>query len=271
MLEHSVGQLRKETARKVLWLAASSQDAVAVAFLESQGYEVKMIDDAVAASRIAETFQYIVVDSELDAMAIAFLKTYRLRNGQSPVIVIGPAQTDIQDCRMAFRAGADDFVRRPFEPEELLLRLEAISSRRMPLKSTAKWSGTISLDYDRLSTTIAGTEIVLTRLEFDLLEFLLINDGRVVTPEELLERVWKNPKASNAALRTCLRGLRSKFERVSPHQVVKNVHGIGYTIQWPVGEIKQAQVGPVASVRPPAELMPAQNYFVSNLNVSKNL
>jgi two-component system KDP operon response regulator KdpE len=156
----------------------------------------------------------------------------RLREwSEMPIIVLSAVGEQEQKVR-ALRAGADDYVTKPFDPEELVARLEAVLRRvsAEPEESTIETAG-LEVDVARHVVRRDGEEIHLTRTEFELLSMLLRNRGRLLTHRMLLAEVWGPAYAEDIqVLRTHIARLRAKIEpaRGARRHYIRTEPGVGY-------------------------------------------
>lgn len=153
--------------------------------------------------------------------------------GGFPILVLS-ARTEVSDKIAALNLGADDYVTKPFDGDELLARLRSALRRSGAgtLAGSAITHGPITIDRDHRRTTVGEREISLTPREFDVLEMLVAAGGRVLTHRQLLEKVWGKAHAGDVEyLRVVIRALRLKIEE-NPSQpsLIRNEPGIGYRL-----------------------------------------
>ncbi len=146
-------------------------------------------------------------------------------------IVLLSARCAEADRVLGLELGADDFVKKPFSPRELVLRARAILQRRLSSVSrkTSLHVGMIELDYDRHAASVCGRAVRLTAIEFKLLAVLARRPGRVHTRDELIRTVW--PDESDLDVRTVdthVRRLRAKLGAAGGQ--LKTSHGFGYRL-----------------------------------------
>jgi two-component system KDP operon response regulator KdpE len=146
-----------------------------------------------------------------------------------PILVLS-AIGDEQEKVRALDAGADDYVTKPFGPRELIARLEAALRRASPdADEPVLRADGLELDVAGHSVRLAGSEVHLTPIEFDLLQALMTNRGRLLTHGALLTQVWGPGYADDVAtLRTHIANLRRKVEPEGSPRHIRTEAGIGY-------------------------------------------
>ena len=145
------------------------------------------------------------------------------------------ARDEVPDRIAGLDAGADDYLAKPFSVEELLARIRALLRRpntATSARTTSLTVGELVLDAGSRQVTVGGTNIALTKLEFDLLELLLVNKGLVVSRDTIYERIWGiDFETSSRSLDVTISYLRSKLEANDRERTVQTVRGVGYTIR----------------------------------------
>ncbi len=155
------------------------------------------------------------------------------RQGDVPIVMV-TARSDSHDVVAGLEAGADDYLRKPFDPKELSARVRALLRRSRPSGSPAKMVvDQLEVIPDAGVVRLAGDEVHLTRTEFRLLVELASSPGKVMSREDLLERVWARDYFDDERLVDVhVRRLRTKIEPdpANPRYVV-TVRGMGYKLQ----------------------------------------
>ncbi len=159
----------------------------------------------------------------------------RIRSGgdEVPVIFL-TARDEVPDRVRGFAAGADDYVTKPFSLEELLGRIRAVLKRTRPDGPGSRLSvADLELDEDAHEVRRAGALVALTPTEYRLLRFLMVNAGRVVSKDQILDQVWEHDPARDASvLEPCLSYLRRKVDQSEP-RLIHTVRGFGYVLRIP--------------------------------------
>lgn len=193
------------------------------------GYAVDWLKDGLSADQAlkTETFDLVVLDLGLPKMAgITVLQNLRSRGQTMPVLIL-TARESVDDRVKGLDSGADDYLTKPFDLDELCARLRALqrrfSSRAEPLLTHEQ----ITLDPASHTVTFHGENVNLSRREFALLHKLLENAGRVLSREHLTQSLygWGEDVDSNA-LEVHIHNLRKKFGQ----EFIRTIRGIGYMI-----------------------------------------
>ncbi|MGZ6678219.1 MAG: response regulator transcription factor [Nocardioides sp.] len=149
----------------------------------------------------------------------------------TPILMLTAADR-LDDKESGFELGADDYLTKPFELRELVLRLRALDRRRGHNRPPVREAGDLRLDPFRREVFRAGRYVALTRKQFAVLEVLMAAGGGVVSAEELLERAWdENADPFTNAVRITISALRKRLGEPSP---IVTVAGVGYRLE-PVG------------------------------------
>ncbi|HWA52094.1 MAG TPA: response regulator transcription factor [Patescibacteria group bacterium] len=145
-----------------------------------------------------------------------------------PVIVL-TAKTDTQDKVKLFNVGADDYITKPFEVEELLARIKARLRAKVPGENKLK-IGDLELDPKKFEVKRGGNEIKLTPQEFKLLEYLMNNEGIVLSRDMILNRIWGySADVESRVVDVYFGYLRKKIDNKYPKKLLHSVRGFGYS------------------------------------------
>ena len=196
------------------------------------GFEVETVDDGDEVVRRMRTFapDLVLLDIMLPGVDGFELCGLVRQGGRTPVIML-TARDQKRDKLRGLELGADDYVTKPFDFEELQARIRAVlrRARQMVVRITL---GETLIDFRTFKATRGRRELRLSRREFDLLSYLAEREGAVVPRSELLREVWGFPdEPSTRAVDYAIRRLRRKIER-DPHnpQHIHTVHGDGYCL-----------------------------------------
>lgn len=209
--------------------------------LRAVGYRVLTATNGLEAleSVRAEEPDLIVLDVVMPKMDGFEMLTQLRRFSAVPVIILSAKGAD-EDKIKGLSLGADDYLPKPFNPDELVARVEAVRRRLKPAEERknleTKYLGGIEIDFKKHTVTSGGEEKYLTRIEWLLLRELALNAGRLMTYEELLSRVWGVEYLSDIQLlRTWISRLRYKLEGTSGDPgLIRTVPKAGYIIDQPV-------------------------------------
>ncbi|MCF0054921.1 response regulator transcription factor [Dyadobacter sp. CY356] len=154
---------------------------------------------------------------------------------QTPVMML-TALGMLQDKVLGFKAGADDYLTKPFEFEELLLRIKALARRNNHFSSPAKILKVSDLVLDTESQHVRRGDVAieLTKREYELLEYLMYNKGKIVSRTDILERVWDLHFDTNTnIIDVYINYLRRKIDKSFPEKLLHTIIGRGYTLREP--------------------------------------
>jgi two-component system, OmpR family, response regulator MprA len=201
--------------------------------LRMEGYEVRLAGDGEAALDAAVAFMpdMVILDlglPKLDGIEVA----RRLRaDGDVPILML--TARDALDSRVeGLDSGADDYLVKPFERQELLARLRALLRRRPPRGSASLVVADLSLNPDTHEVARGDRVVALTQREFELLEYLMRNERIVVPRQRLLEEVWGyDPFATTNTIEVFVSNLRRKLESGGESRLLHTIRGAGYVLR----------------------------------------
>jgi DNA-binding response OmpR family regulator len=201
--------------------------------LRNEGYEVRTSADGIEALDVAAAFtpDLIVLDlglPRLDGVEVC----RRLRDdGDVPILML-TARAELEDRVAGLDSGADDYMVKPFERQELLARIRALLRRRPPRGAASLNVGDLMLNPDTREVRRGKREIELTNREFELLEYLMRNERLVVSRERLLDEVWGyDPMAATNTIDVFISNLRRKLEAGSEPRLLHTKRGAGYVLK----------------------------------------
>jgi len=182
----------------------------------------------------AETFDLVVLDLMLPGRdGLEILQTLRKRGLQTPVLIL-TARDAVEDRVLGLDLGADDYVMKPFALPELLARVRALLRRgKIDQPSHFKFAD-LEMDLINRVVTRAGQRLELTRREFDLLEYLVRNQGGIVSREMLARDVWKEPSRATPidnVIDVHVARLRRKLDDPFDKKLLKTVRGMGFVLK----------------------------------------
>lgn len=201
--------------------------------LSREGYSTTWIEDGLKGLEVfkAQGADLVILDLMLPGMAGEDVCKAIRRESEVPIIMLTARDSEIERV-VGLELGADDYVTKPFSTRELIARVKAILRRAgdRPAEGRVYEGGGIRLDPDRFEVTVRGEQVHMPRKEFEVLELLMSNTGRVVTRESLIDQVW-GPEyfGDMRTLDVHIKRIRAKVEadpRAPTH--LKTVRGIGY-------------------------------------------
>ena len=200
------------------------------AYLNRSGYEAVGCLDAQQAydALYANLFDLIVSDIMMPGTdGYEFAANVRAVNESIPILFM-TARDDIGSKQQGFRAGADDYMVKPIDPEELLLRIAALLRRAGIAAKRKLEAGSFVMDADEFSASLRGEEIPLTKREFNILYKLLSYPRKTFTRQQLMDEFWDaDSDAAPRAVDVYMTKLRAKLADCDDFQI-KTVHGLGY-------------------------------------------
>jgi two-component system response regulator RegX3 len=206
--------------------------------LAKEGYDVTVADNGLKAVEIFDGSDFDLVLLDLMLPGIPGTEVCRqIRIGsQVPIIMLTAKDSEV-DIVVGLELGADDYVTKPYSTRELLARIRAVLRRRTdePESGSILSSGIIALDIDRHTLHVNGKLTAMPLKEFELLEYLMRNEGRVLTRGQLIDRVWGSDYFGDTkTLDVHIKRIRSRIE-VDPKEPVflVTVRGLGYRFDTP--------------------------------------
>ncbi len=208
-------------------------------YLTGAGYKVLEAANGREALALAETREVhlILLDIMMPEMDGVSALTILRQRSNVPVILL-TAKSEDEDKIMGLELGADDYVTKPFNAQEVVARVRALLRRYMRLgerqdKPSILTLGGIELDDETKTVTVDGEEITITPKEYDILKFFMENPGKVFSSREIYSRVWQDkPMGAEGTVAVHIRHLREKLE-IDPAEprYLKVVWGKGYKIE----------------------------------------
>jgi OmpR-family two-component system manganese-sensing response regulator len=180
----------------------------------------------------AADYDVIILDWMMPGMdGLQVCQTLR-KNGYHGGILMLTAKDDLEDIVAGLNGGADDYLVKPFKMEELLARIRALLRRKDRPYEQKLEAGHLILNVDTCTAICGGKEIELTKKEYQLLEYLIRNKGRVLTREQIIARIWGlDADISNNALDALVKLVRKKIDQKDSPSLIQNVRGVGYKIR----------------------------------------
>ncbi len=195
------------------------------------GFTVLKVTDGNEALGAVTEFQpdLIILDLMLpgiDGLEVA--RAVRSQGLETPILML-TARSETQDVVTGFDAGADDYLRKPFEIPELLSRVRALLKRTDHERPSSQMkSGAVEIDAASRSVHVDGELVNFTAKEYDLLEFFMVNAGRVISRDEILAQVWGGQHTTDSnVIEVFVCHLRNKIGD-RDNQIIRTIRGVGY-------------------------------------------
>ena len=219
---------------KLLLIEDNQRLAERISYHLRKSYIIDTVENGEDALERLKDIEYgvILLDLGLPGMSgLEVCKNMRLMKFNNPILVL-TGNSEIADRVKLLNAGADDYVTKPFNTDELRARIAAVGRRqtRNHIRSIIEYRD-LMMDIDHHKVSRSGVEINLRRKEFDILEYLMINKGRIMTRAMIMDHVWSSH--SNSWISTVdvhIKHLRDKVDRPFDHAYIKTAYGLGYKV-----------------------------------------
>lgn len=187
--------------------------------------------EALAACRTND-YDLLIFDWSLpDGTGLELCKLYRSMGGHRPVLML-TARGSSTDKVSALSAGADDYVVKPFDPDELAARIAALLRRPPIIADSVLRAGSVELDKSTFTVTKCGADVPLQPKEFAILQLLMEHPNRFFTAEAILARVWRSDLVVGTdSVRTHMKKLRKKLGEADSDKLIETSRGLGYRIK----------------------------------------
>lgn len=207
--------------------------------LEREGYKVDVVHNGKDALDYAEAcplYDLFILDIMMPKLSGLDLLAGLRKNGCDTPALFLTALSDTTDKVTGLDVGADDYMTKPFQPEELLARVRALTRRKGEVILECLTLGDLSLDLDThsLNCVIEGNhkDIRLSETEFDVLLMLMRNQGQVISKEQLLTQVWGyDSYVEDNNVEAYISFIRKKMKYLNSRVAIETVRGVGYTIK----------------------------------------
>lgn len=202
--------------------------------LRIDGYEIDTCFDGTEGLELCltENYDLILLDLNLPGMdGLEILGRFRQENTSTPILILS-ARGQIQDKVEGLDLGANDYLTKPFHFEELEARIRSLPRRKFIQEDVClKWDSLI-FDTRSREASVNGTPISLTRKESSLLEYFLLHQNRVISPEEIIEHIWDGSvNTFSNSIRVHISSLRKKLRAALGFDPIQNKVGQGYILE----------------------------------------
>ncbi len=203
--------------------------------LSDRQYAVDIVQDGERAWEYVTSLSYdlIVMDLTLPKLdGISLCQRLRARNITTPVLML-TARDTIVDKIIGLDAGADDYMVKPFDVQELMARVRALLRRGSTAIAASITWGDLKLDSSTYEVSYDGQPLQLTPKEYSLLELLVSSGRRVLSRSGIIERIWSlQDPPTEETVKSHIKGLRQKLKSVgAPEDFIETVHGLGYRLK----------------------------------------
>ncbi|QIW21102.1 response regulator transcription factor [Bacillus thuringiensis] len=201
--------------------------------LRIEGYAVDTCSNGKDAYELAyvENYDLIILDLNLPKMdGLKVLEKLREENKELKVLILS-ARISVNDKVKGLDIGANDYLTKPFAFAELEARIRNLLRRKFVQENSLLSCGNINIDLSKRTAFVDEKELILTKKEFALLEYFLLNQERVVSQEELIEHIWDgNADSFSGAIRVHIATLRKKMKALLDYDPIRTKIGEGYFI-----------------------------------------
>jgi DNA-binding response OmpR family regulator len=204
-------------------------------FLKSENFLCDIAYNGTEASeKIAiNLYDFVLLDLGLpDYNGLDLIREAKKNNSEASFIII-TARGAVEDKVKGLDLGADDYLAKPFALIELLSRINAVARRKFNVSNPDVILGSFTMQAQARKLTCMGNEVDLTKKEYDLLQYLVLNNGKVLTRQQLYEHIWGNlldDQYDSNFIDVHIKNLRKKLNLHAPSPWLKTVRGVGYRI-----------------------------------------
>lgn len=202
--------------------------------LKAEGYTVDSCTDGESGYDYASELEYdcVILDIMLPKLSgLEVLKRLRSKGNKSNILLL-TSKDSIEDRVSGLNAGADDYLVKPFAFEELLARIRTIMRRTGESRDNLLALEDLLMNVSEHAVTRAGQRIDLTSKEYALLEYLMCNQGRVLTRTQIADHVWNNEfEYDSNIVDVYIRYLRNKIDKAYGRKLLQTVRGVGYSLR----------------------------------------
>lgn len=202
-------------------------------YLSHEHHLVEVVNDGLEALERLKFYKYdvVILDWMLPGTTgVEVCKQFRAAGGTTPILML-TAKHQTQEKVMALDAGADDYLTKPYDVQEVSARVRALLRRPQVVSGNVLKARSVVLEPSTFRVTREGQEIQLLPKEFALLEFFMRHPNQVFSAEALLDRVWSSDsEASPETIRTYIKRLRQKIDVAGQNSLINTVHGVGYKL-----------------------------------------
>lgn len=199
--------------------------------LTEEGYEIKLVNhSSEAIDESTKFYDLALVDIMIPGVSgIEVVKQIKKDNPKTKVIFLTSKST-LEDKLEGFDTGADDYVTKPFSFEELLARIKAVLKRDI-IENKLKFKN-LYLDLEENIIVIENNKIRLSKKEFDILKFLIINKNKIFSKEEIIQKIWGfDAEILLNTVEVFIKSIRDKIEKPYNITIIQTIRGFGYIVK----------------------------------------
>jgi DNA-binding response OmpR family regulator len=201
--------------------------------LKKCGYAVDTAGDGEEALELFEVNEYdlIILDLSLPKIdGLEVLKNIRKSNHTIKILILS-ARSDTEDRITGLDRGANDYLVKPFDYDELKARIRCLLRQQVVMQETELTVAGITINLARYTVKIGDEVLPLTKKEFSILEYLMLNKNKVISAEQIIEHVWDSEAdLFSQSFKFHISSLKKKIAEKYPEEVIRNVRGQGYII-----------------------------------------
>ena len=204
-------------------------------FLKKEKYEILSSGDGMEGLKMLREFKpkLLILDlmlPRIDGLSIAGMIKENPEKYGTPSILMLTAKAEIEDVIEGFKSGADEYMRKPFDPRELVIRVNKLVGKIEDEKRKVYVYKNVEINTEKHIITEDGLELELSKKEYDLMLYLMENKGIVVTREKILDKVWSsNYYSGDRSVDVYIAKLREKIKSLAKD--IKTVKGVGYKLE----------------------------------------
>lgn len=202
--------------------------------LSEEAFAVDWVTTYLDGSHLANEFEYdaLILDLMLpDGSGLDLLSGLRKKGQRTPVLILS-AKDSIQDKVNGFNLGTDDYLSKPFEFDELLARVRALTRRKYQFYGELLVTGNLKLDPIARTATCKDIPILLTAKEFAVLEFFLLRKSHILSREKIAEHIYSEEiEHGSNVIDVFINKLRRKLESAGAEELIETIRGEGYVIR----------------------------------------
>ncbi|HEY9713998.1 MAG TPA: response regulator transcription factor [Chroococcales cyanobacterium] len=216
-------------------LLVEDDEAIGQIAKQAMTHERHVVDLCMMGSEAEEhirsvEYDLLILDWGLpDTTGLEICRMYRMAGGLAPILFL-TARASVREKTLGFTSGADDYLTKPFDVRELILRINALLKRPKQAIDSRIQAGDVELDWIKHKVYKNGQEVQLSPIEFQVLEFLVRHQNQCFSQEALLTKIW--PIESDATVEAVKATIKRVRQKIDPDQdLLRTVHGVGYILE----------------------------------------